>query len=145
MIRRIPLWLLSLLLVACTLGSGCSRGSGEAPKVNAITLTDRVDDRTKAPITPLARFPKDAKQLYASVQMTAPRQGTKLEARWLYDQSGSGNYLLIASSEVTFDKASRTRYAAFHLVATDTFPSGAYKIQILLDGQMAGETAFTVE
>lgn len=138
---RAPLWLISLLLVALSL-TGCSK---EPPSLVSATLTDKVDDVTKAPLNPMTSFPQGSKLLYLSTLVKNPVKGTKVEARWLYDKEGKGNFATIDTSSVPFDDAARQRYVAFSLEAATVFPAGAYKVQVLLNDQLIKEVAFSVQ
>lgn len=137
--------LLCLLLIAALAFSGCGLLTKAPPKVTAVTLTDRVDERTRAPLNPVSGFPSGSKLFYATARVENPRQGTKMEARWFYDKEGKGNFLPVSTAQVEFDAGSAERYVAFSLTATTTFPAGAYKVQIYLDGAMVSETPFRVE
>ncbi|MGE5673361.1 MAG: hypothetical protein ACM3XM_05690 [Mycobacterium leprae] len=138
---RLPLLLLCFLLIAGSL-AGCAL-SGRETAIGSVTLTDEVDAVSKAAKTALSSFPKEAKTFYASVQVLHPDKGTRVGARWFYDKDGNGSYNLIDSAEVTFAQ-SGDRYAAFSLTATSTFPSGAYKVIVLLNGNEVRELKFSV-
>ncbi|HEY3369153.1 MAG TPA: hypothetical protein VGK74_29210 [Symbiobacteriaceae bacterium] len=141
---RLRLWLLSLTLIVAIL-SGCSL-TKEPPKVGTVTLTDQVDSSTKAAKTALTGFPKGTRLMYVSVQVLNPRKGTKVEVHWFYDKDSNGQYNRVDAADVTFDTASRDRYAAFSLEAANPpFPPGAYSVQVFLDGQQVRELKFKVE
>lgn len=138
--------LLCLLLIVTALAAyGCGLLSKAPPKVAAVTLTDRVDEVTKAPLNPLTSFPNGSKLFLVTARVENPRKDTKIEARWFYDKEGKGSYLPVDTARVAFDAGSDERYVAFSLAATTTFPSGAYKVQIFLDDAMVSETPFQVE
>jgi hypothetical protein len=134
--------LLSLVLIAVTL-SGCGLLSQEPPSVASVTLSSQVDDRTKAAVNPVTSFPTKSKQLFASVRVEDPQPGTKVEARWLYDQDGDGSFKVVDVAEVSFTEKGN-RYVAFSLRAPTTFPDGRYKVQVLLDGEQAQEVSFQI-
>lgn len=140
---RAPLWLVSLLLVALVL-AGCSREK-EPPALVSATMTDKVHEQTKAPLNPMTSFPSGSTLLYLSALVSNPAKGTVVEARWLYDREGKGNFANVDNTPVTFEKPARQQYVAFSLQAATVFPAGAYKVQILLDGKMVKEVAFTVQ
>jgi hypothetical protein len=132
------LLLISLLLM------GCSPFQAEPPAIGTVTLTEKIDEHTKAPLGTTVRFPAGSKVIYLSAQVTHPRPGTKLEARWLYDREGSGQFHLIDGTELTFP-AKGDRYAAFRLAAKDAFPSGQYKVELYLEGQKVKELPFPID
>ena len=142
--HRYTHWVLCLLLTAGLLG-GCGLLTKEPPAVASVTLTDKVDPRTRAAANAVTAFPKGTKVMYTSVQVLRPQKGTKVEAHWHYDQEGKGSFGLVDAAEVVFDTASQDRHVAFSLEATTTFPAGAYKVQVFLDGKAVKELAFSVK
>ena len=141
---RPPIWLVCLLLCAA-LTAGCSLSKGKEPaSVAAATLTDQVDEKTKAPLRSLTSFPSGSKVIFISALIKNPQTGTKVEAQWFYDKERKGNFLPVDTATVTFDAASRDKYVAYSLQAAETFPDGTYKVQIWLDGKMAKEITFTI-
>lgn len=141
---RLPVWLVCLLLCAMLM-AGCSLSKGKQPaSLASATLTDQVDEKTKAPLRSLTGFPTGSKVIFISTLIKNPQKGTKVEARWFYDKDAKGNFLPVDTATVNFDEASRDKYVAYSLQATETFPAGSYKVQIWLDGNMAKEIAFTI-
>jgi hypothetical protein len=141
---RLPLWLVCLVLAVLTVGCGPGRSSAPA-SIASVTLTDQVDEVSRAPVRSVTAYPAGAKVMFVSALVKSPQKGTKVEAQWFYDKEGKGTFVPVASSPVTFEEASRDKYVAFKLEATETFPAGAYKVQVSLDGKMAKEIAFKVE
>lgn len=137
--RRAPLWLLSLVLAA-TLMAGCGLLSKGEPSVASVTVTDKVDERTREALRSVTSFPSGPKEFFASVKVLNPRKGTRVKARWLYENRPVDEY------ELTFDMTG-DRYVAFNLTTNPgkTFPSGAYKVLVFLDDKQVSETSFTVE
>lgn len=139
---RLTWVLLSMVLIAGTL-SGCGLLSQKPPSVASVMLCSQVDERTKAAVDPVSAFPTKSKELFASVRVEDPQPGTKVEARWLYDQEGDGSFSVVDVAEVSFTEKGN-RHVAFSLRATTTFPDGHYKIQVFLDGEPAKEVSFQV-
>jgi hypothetical protein len=132
-------WILGLCLFSALL-AGCNLLSKAGPTVATVTLTDKVDERTKAALTPLLTFPPNSTEFYASVKVMDPQKGTKVKARWLY------NDLPIDEYEITFS-ITGDRHVAFNLTASagKTFPTGSYKVLIFLNESKVSETPFTVQ
>jgi hypothetical protein len=141
--RRILRACTALLLLS--LLAGCSLIRQDPPSVHSITMTDQVEPHSKAPIHSVTTFPKNTRQLYASVRVLRPRKGSKIEGRWYYDKDRKQNFRLVNSADVIFDRSSKERYVAFTLTSDQPFPPGAYKVEVLLEGQMAGAVEFLVE
>lgn len=135
--------LLSFLLAAGLL-AGCGLFASQPATVGAVTLTDKVNPTTRAPLTSLTKFPRDSKLMYVSSRVENARKGTKVEARWYYDKEGNGQYGIVDTATVTFD-VQGDRYVAFSLAAATTFPTGKYKVEIYLDGKLAKELPFTAD
>jgi hypothetical protein len=133
------------LMLAVLLISGCSMISKDPPSLTSATLTNKVDEKTKAPGAAVTSFPAQTKQFFVSTLIKNPKKGTKVEARWQFDEQGQGNFTNVDTAEVSFDKESRQRYAAFSLTPTTSFPPGSYRVQIYLDGTLAKEIVFQVQ
>jgi hypothetical protein len=139
-----PYLLLLSLLLAASLLAGCGLFVSNPPSVGAVTLTDKVDASTKAPLTSLTKFPKESKLMYVSARVENARKGTRVEARWYYDKEGNGHYGVVDTATVTFD-VQGDRYVAFSLAAATTFPAGKYKVEIYLDDKLVKEQPFTAD
>jgi len=129
-----------LVTVMALLLSGCGLVSSDPPAIGSLTLTNQVDEHTKAATTPLTTFPAQTSQFYASVHVLNPIKQTKVMARWYYDQK------LVDEYELAFD-VKGDRYVAFQLTSSagKPFPAGSYKIEVLLDGQLAQQQEFRVD
>jgi hypothetical protein len=140
---RASAWLICLLLAAFLLG-GCSLLAQDPPSVLSITMTDQIKEGTMEPVRTLESFPTSAKLLYAVALVKSPRQGTKVDAEWSFDQEDSGAFKPVDGSSVTFPKAGKQNYVAFSLKAVTTFNPGTYKVTILLDGKPARDLTFKI-
>ena len=123
--------------LALTLLTGCG---ASAPKIVSLTVTDRVEEKTKAPGPAVERFPTTATRFYAVARVAGGVKDTKVRTRWFLDDK------LIDETEVVFDKAG-TRWVAFSLTTSDgkPFPAGSYKVQVFLDGAAGPNANFKVE
>jgi hypothetical protein len=128
------------LTVMALLLTGCGLVKSDPPAIGSLTLTDRIDEHTKAATSPRDGFPAQTGQFFASVQVLNPVKQTKVMARWYFDQK------LIDEYELTFD-VTGDRYVAFQLTsaADKPFPSGPYKVEVLLDGRLVEQKEFRVE
>jgi hypothetical protein len=75
--------------------------------------------------------------MYVSVLTTARGSGT-ITVRWTF----YGRTLHEVTKEVSYNDASATD---FRFAAADGFPPGEYRIEVLLDGQPAGERTVRVQ
>lgn len=133
-------FLVVLLSLAALLLGGCGLTKADPPSIGSLTVTDRVEEPTKAPGTPLTTFPSQSTHFYASVQVLNPAKKTRVMARWYFDQK------LIDEYEVTFERPG-DRYVAFKLQSETAkpFPPGSYKVEILLDGKLVEQKSFQVQ
>jgi len=136
--------LLAWLLPAAILLGGCSLLSQSPPAVGPVTLTDKVAEKTMAPLNPTDKFSTATQLIYASALVQNARKGTRVDAEWTFDKEGQGTYVPVDSSGVTFPQAGKENYVAFSLKAVTTFMPGTYKVRILLDGKPAREATFTI-
>lgn len=136
--RPFHYWLIvSLLLVFLT---GCGLVKRQPPSITSITITDQVDQRTRAPITPRTQFPPTASEFFASVRVAHAVKGTRVKAEWYYEGK------LVDEADVVFPEPG-DRYVAFNLVSAEQkpFPSGTYKVKVFLDGAGGQEAHFAIQ
>ncbi len=130
-----------LLTLAAGLLGGCGLFTKEPAAVSPITLTDQVDEKTKEARRPLTGYPATTTEFFAVVKVMNPRQGTKVAARWYYD----GKF--VQEFPLDFAESGKDRFVAFNLVSSSNqpFPTGQYKVEILLDGNVVQQQEFKVE
>ncbi|HWI61117.1 MAG TPA: hypothetical protein VNT75_04750 [Symbiobacteriaceae bacterium] len=131
-------------LLAALLLSGCSLLAKDPPGVGSLTLTDKVQEGSMAPVSQLDAFTSAHKVIYATVLVQNPRKGTQVTARWTFDREGSGTFIAVDESSVTFPQDSTENYVAFSLKAVSAFLPGTYKVEVLLDGKPVREQTFKV-
>jgi hypothetical protein len=85
--------------------------------------------------------PRDT--FHISVSLTGQSTGQKLTARWIYE-GGEGGRRVIHESTETIPEG-QNAVAAFHVSQGAPWPKGRYTVRVLLDGENAGERAFTVQ
>ncbi len=131
---------LLFLALGANLLAGCSLYTKEPPAIGSLTVTDKVNERTKEPIGAVSNFPPKPLQFFASAKILNPRKGTRVQARWYYEDK------LVDEADVQFE-ATGDRYVAFNLIAAQNkpFPSGQYQVRLFLDGKPQQQLDFKVE
>ena len=83
-------------------------------------------------------------EIHALVQLKDVKEGSELKGNWIsVDAIGEPNYL-IKSSTINFE-AKGDPYAHFMISRpTNGWPSGKYKLDLYIDGKIAGSAPFTV-
>jgi hypothetical protein len=127
MLRAAPLVLLVLVLAGC--------GPSEPLVIRAVQVGRSLNsDNSVGALT--TRFePEDT--VYVSVLTSEPGSST-LTAKWYYQ----GVLINESSQEGSYRNAAATE---FHLLNTSGFPPGAYRVEILIDGELAETRTFTVQ
>ena len=75
--------------------------------------------------------------IYVSALTETPGTST-ITARWFYQ----GTLVNESSRDVSYNNEGATE---FHLINTNGFPAGSYRVDILVDGQQVESRTFTVE
>lgn len=91
----------------------------------------------KSPGDPVANFGKKD-TVYVSFWTADAPVGTELMARWL-DPNGA----VLTEDKIVTDTAA-SGYSEFHAAKKSGWAPGTYKVEILINGQPAGSTSFTV-
>ena len=108
----------------------------QAGSIQAVTSRG-LDDQYR-PLEPTGEFAPD-ETFYLSVRVERIVPGSILTARWYYGQS-----LIIAQDQVVRDSEA-AHVIGFELRRTDDpWPSGAYHVQLLLNGTPVGTVQFNV-
>jgi hypothetical protein len=125
--------MVALLLVAAGLGVACR--PSEPLRVTTLQLGRSLnpDNSVGAHTT---RFKPDD-TVYVSLLSDDPGYGT-VTVRWLLN----GALVSEAKREVSYTRAAATE---FHLQNSGGFPHGNYRVEILINGQVAGTREFRVE
>ena len=129
--------LASLLVLAAILA--CS-GLGAAPTVSNVRMT--TDASGKSVTSSYA--PGDAFVVFADLDGLAV--GSKVDASWFTDNAqGMAPGTQISTSSYTYEAGVGSIY--FQLTTSDggDWPTGSYRVEILLDGNKVGEQAFSVQ
>ena len=135
------------LTLAAMLGGACSKSSENpgagTPGTGAVVRVSKVDlgrslnaDKTINDNTDSFK-PNDT--IYASIATAGATPTTTLKARWTY-QDGQ----VVNESAQTIAPTGDAR-TEFHIAKPDGWPTGKYKLEVLLDGASAATKDFAVE
>jgi hypothetical protein len=105
-------------------------------RVERITIAKAVNTDDSPGEAVVAFGPKDT--VYVSMWTANTPVGTEIAARW-FGPDGQQ----ITEDKIVTDRAG-DGYTSFHAANTKGWKSGTYRVDILLNGQPAGSTTFTV-
>jgi hypothetical protein len=147
------------LLAAALLATACNRGeetpavdtaapttaaptpapaATQALSVTNVTLGKRVDGSAMvAPADTASTFGR-RDTIYASVQHTGQPSSATLAARWVFQD---GQVVDSTARSVTPTGPGATE---FHIAKASPWPAGSYRVEILVDGQVAQTKQFTI-
>ena len=123
----------TFLLCALVVFAGCSPG---VPfKIKTLQLGKALNtDNSVGAIT--TRFKPDD-TIYVALLSDEPGEGT-VTVKWMF----GGQVVSEATRDVSYMRPAATE---FHLQNSGGFPTGDYRVDILIDGQPAGSREFRVE
>ena len=121
------------LAAAAALSAAC--GPSEPLRVTTLQL-GRTLNPDNSVGTHTTRFKPD-ETVYVSLLSDDPGYGT-VTARWLLN----GTLVSEAKRDVSYTRAAATE---FHLQNSGGFPHGNYRVEILINGEVAGTREFRVE
>ncbi len=78
--------------------------------------------------------------IYASVVTDGASTGSKLAAKWTYNDKQ-----VVNEESQSISPAGGTTVTEFHITKPTAWPKGSYKVEILLDGVSAGTKQFQVK
>ena len=103
------------------------------------TMSNAVNQETKAPVAAITSFGSDASEIYATAKVSNAPADTKIKATFHYLEGGDRQ---IAEYEVT---AEGTRYVMFTLAPpTNGWPAGQYETRFFLNGKEGRRLPFNV-
>lgn len=112
------------------------------PAATALRVTDiqlgkgvGSDKRIVAPTTTFGT--RDT--IYASVTTDGAASGARLTATWLY---GNEN---VSESEETVSPSGGVNVSEFHIAKATPWPTGSYKVDVKLNGQVVGTREFRIQ
>jgi hypothetical protein len=130
--------LVGLLLAAAPFGcSGSKPAVGTGVNVTHIDV-GRSLTATKT-IAEKADSFRPADTFYVSVEMNGSGPSATLTARWMY-QDGQ----VVDESRQNITPTGGSTVTEFHVSKPDGWPTGGYKVEVLLDGASAGTREFKV-
>jgi len=122
-----------LVLCAVVAVAGCSPGVPFKIKTLQLGKTLNTDNSVGAITT---RFKPDD-TIYVALLSDEPGEGT-VTVKWMF----GGQVVSEATRDVSYMRPAATE---FHLQNSGGFPTGEYRVDILIDGQPAGSREFRVE
>ncbi|CAN5597885.1 hypothetical protein BH23GEM1_BH23GEM1_11720 [soil metagenome] len=78
--------------------------------------------------------------IYVSVVTDGAASGTRLSASWQYNNSQT-----VSESEETVTTTGETNVSEFHISKATPWPTGAYKVEIKVNGTPAGSRDFQIQ
>lgn len=126
-VRTIAAAIVVLTLAAC--------GPSEPLKVSTLQLGRSLNPDNSVS-THTTRFKPDD-TVYVSILSDEPGYGT-ITVRWLLH----GQLVSEATREVSYTRSAATE---FHLQNSGGFPAGGYRVDVLINGELAGSREFRVE
>ncbi len=127
--HRVTLVVVALVAVCAV---SCSRGP---LKVSAIQLGSALNS-DKSIATHVTRFKPD-QTVHVAVLTEGPGSGD-ITARWTI----AGRVISEETRAVSYTQAAATE---FHIVYAGAFPTGTYKVELLVDGASVGTRDFRIE
>jgi hypothetical protein len=126
-VRTIAAAIVALTLAAC--------GPSEPLKVSTLQLGRSLNPDNSVS-THTTRFKPDD-TVYVSILSDEPGYGT-ITVRWMLH----GQLVSEAMREVSYTRGAATE---FHLQNSGGFPAGSYRVDVLINGELAGSREFRVE
>jgi hypothetical protein len=77
--------------------------------------------------------------IYASVTTDGPANGARLTATWMY---GDQN---VSESDETLSATGGVNVSEFHISKATPWPTGSYKVDVKLNGQVVGTREFSIQ
>ena len=137
--RYYPVLLCLVALLILPAPGNCGLFSRNKAKLSEPAMTDRVDEKTQAPIVVSDRFPPNTGTLYATIKVSDAPKKTEIKA--LFFMLGDSERQIAEDSMVTRG----TGYVSFSLDGPPSgWPVNRYKVQFLLNGEVTEELFFTI-
>jgi hypothetical protein len=139
-----PAWLAAGLLVfvvlACNFSTNSNSGSDSGP-ISKITMAK--DNGSGEPGDETNTFSPSDHKIHCLVTLKTPKEGTKISfAWWIVDAEGTKNEKL---KDLDYTTDSDVKVVHGNLSSTKDWPSGKYKVEARVDGNLEKTVAFTVE
>lgn len=111
--------------------------------MSQLSVTDKVDTVTMAPVDSKNVFSVDAPEIWATAYLENIPPDSTVGAVWLYYDEKAGAETVLTRVET---KAEGSRYAAFRIMpnARQFFLEGRYQVQFMLNNEKVGSVDFKV-
>ena len=137
--RYVPVMLCVAALLVIPVQGKCGLFSRNKAKLSEPAMTDRIDQKTQAPIEIKDRFSPDTGTIYATIKLSDAPKNTEIKA--LFYMLGDSERQIAEDSFVT----NGTGYVSFSLDGPPSgWPLSRYKVAFLLNGKVREELFFTV-
>lgn len=139
-----PAWLAAGLLVfvvlACNFSTNSNSGSNSGP-ISKITMAK--DNGSGEPGDETNTFRPSDHKIHCLVTLKTPKEGTKISfGWWVVDAEGTKNEKL---KDLDYTTDSDVKVVHGNLSTTRDWPSGKYKVEARVDGNLEKTVAFTIE
>lgn len=129
--------LLVIPLVGCEASVSVSTAS-----LSEVTMCTAVDEDAR-PLDSTDVFSADTTEIFCSVKLSNAPSGTMVKATWTYIEGELDvTDMVLGEYELEGDG---TRYLQFSLFNESVWPTGAYQVDLYLDGEPEETVTFTVE
>lgn len=134
--KKFSVWLAVLALVISTLA--CSFGGGEPALTNPRLATDSEGQNPTTVYSPSDVF-------YAVADLSNIESGSVVQAKWYLVSAEEYEAGEIGSSVLTIEDQKLFNYVSFELTGVESWPAGAYRVELYLNGALAHTLDFTVQ
>ena len=140
--RHHPAWLAAGLLVFAVLGCNFSAGTNSnSGPLSKVTMAK--DNGNGDPGDETNTFRPSDHKIHCLVTLSTPKEGTKITfAWWLVDAGGTKDEKL---KELDFTTGEKDNVVHGNLSSARDWPSGKYKVEVLVNGNSEKTVTFTVE
>jgi len=143
-----PAWLaaglLAFVVLACNFSTNTNSNSNSGSNSGPISkMTMARDNGNGEPGDETNTFSPGDRKIHCLVTLKTPKEGTKITFTWwIVDAQGAKNQKL---KELDYTTDSDVQIVHGNLSSTRDWPSGKYKVEASVDGNLAKTVAFTVE
>lgn len=139
-----PAWLAAGLLIfvvlACNFSTNSNSGSNSGP-ISKMTMAK--DNGSGEPGDETNTFRPSDHKIHCLVTLKTPKEGTKISfGWWIVDAEGTKNEKL---KDLDYTTDSDVKVVHGNLSTTRDWPSGKYKVEARVDGNLEKTVAFTIE
>jgi hypothetical protein len=115
-----------------------------APELVSITTCRGVEERTKKPLDHTVTFSADTRVIHAVAMVKSDKPGTKVTGAWISIDAGTTpNHKFLENGAVLPKEG--TFPIDFTMTNQKNLPAGNYKVEVYIDGKLAGTAPFSVK